>query len=123
MVHECVHVWQFQFGGAHYIGNSMAYRGMELLGGTSGYDWKSRIGSGSNAWYLLRSVEAQAQFIEDVWAEGVFHHNSGTVDPPPGAFFEGIDAGHNEFSTTNSAGNPEDYTARANDAWDIISTG
>lgn len=118
LVHECVHVWQFQFGGTKYIGNSALNQldSMLINKGYDPYSWASWIGAG-NSWYTLKSAEAQAQFIQDVFTEGEFVFIDKTIpsDSTPGAFFkEEEETGHNKFS---------DYTDIANEAWRIIRTG
>lgn len=121
IVHECVHVWQFQFGGTQYIGQSALYQLWEMLfGGADPYDWQASIGSGDNAWYLLDSVEAQAQFIEDVYTAGVFIPTGGTPNTTDGAFFQRNKTGQNEFKSSTTS---VDYTSRANFAWDVVRIG
>ncbi len=123
IVHECVHVWQFQFGGAHYIGQSALYQGWHMIfGGDDPYDWESRIGPDDNAWYLLDSVEAQAEFIEDVYTDGEFVPSGGTPVTVDGAFFRRDKTGQNQFVFGNT-GPVTDYTARANAAWDVVRIG
>ena len=118
LVHECVHVWQFQFEGTKYIGNSALNQldSMLINKGYEPYSWTNWISAG-NSWYTLKSAEAQAQFIQDVFTEGEFVFIDKTIpsDSTPGAFFrEEEETGHNKFS---------DYTAIANEAWRIIRTG
>ena len=121
IVHECVHVWQCQFGGAHYIGQSTIYQGLEIIGWmNSPYDWQSHLGTGPDAWFLLDSVEAQAKFIEDVFGSGKFVFDSGAEDLNPGAFFQKRDDGNNSFTRIASDGTTVDLTIEANGAWDYI---
>lgn len=122
LVHECVHTWQFQFEGFEYIGNS-ALNQLDSIAFNPGYrpyNWKPRIDAGES-WYTLKSVEAQAKFIEDVYALG--HFDFDAPDAPdeatPGAFFkEDASLGHNVFIVGDVT-----YTVQANDAWRIIRTG
>ena len=88
----------------------------------SPYDWSSRLGTGPDAWFLLDSVEAQAKFIEDVFAAGIFRFDSGAEHrpPPPGAFFQKRDDGHNLFRVVAPNGTVSDLTLQANGAWDYI---
>jgi hypothetical protein len=121
LVHECVHVWQFEFGGFQYIGNSALNQLDSLVFDKSyqPYDWQPRIDAG-DSWYTLKSVEAQAQFIEDVYASGFFDFDAAGVpdDVNPGAFFkEDAKLGHNVFTVGVST-----YTEQANAAWHIIRT-
>lgn len=120
IVHECVHVWQFQFGGTQYIGQSVLYQLGQRFGGGNPYNWQASIGSGDNAWYLLDSVEAQASFIDDVYSTGVFVPTGGAADTTDGAFFQRNKSGQNQFLF----GTPSvDYTSRANAAWDVVRIG
>ena len=122
LVHECVHVWQFQFEGTKYIGNSALnqFDSMFISKGYKPYSWVNSI-SASNSWYTLKSVEAQAQFIEDVFTDGEFVFIDKTIlpDKTPGAFFkEEKETGHNKFEYKGV-----DFTGIANEAWRIIRTG
>jgi hypothetical protein len=84
-VHECVRVWQFQFRGTHYIGQSAIF---QMMFGSGTYDWESVIGTDDNAWYLLESVETEAKFVENVFDVGRFVFDDGSLpDTSPGAFF------------------------------------
>jgi len=117
LVHECVHVWQFQYGGFGYIGNSAMN---QLLQGGAEYDWKPGLDAGES-WYTLQSIEAQANFVDDVWGEGHFNFADPGVpaDFTPGAFFREEDAalGSNAFIRDGDI-----YTNQANDAWRILRT-
>ena len=118
LVHECVHVWQFQFEGTKYIGNSALNQldSMLINKGYDPYSWANWISAG-NSWYTLKSAEAQAQFIQDVFTKGEFIFTDKTIpsDSTPWAFFkEEEETGHNKFS---------DYTDIANEAWRIIRAG
>lgn len=123
LVHECVHTWQFQFEGFKYIGNS-ALNQLDRIVFHHGYDpynWKTHIDAGET-WYTLKSVEAQASFIEDVYVRGHFDDLAvppGVIDATPGAFFrEQTLPGHNVFMVVL-----DNYSVQANDAWRIIRTG
>jgi hypothetical protein len=120
LVHECVHVWQFRYGGFRYIGNSAVHQLESMVFDRSyrPYDWRPGLNAGS-CWYQLRSVEAQAKFMEDVFARGVFAFDApGTPDDDaPGAFFREDEAGHNAFREGE-----RDYTGQANAAWHSIRT-
>lgn len=114
LVHECVHVWQFQYGGTQYIGQSMV---QQAIGGQATYDWRTTIGQGDNAWYLLDSNEAKASFVDNVFSSGTFNFDDGTVDSSDGAFFAAHDNGTNDFIDSGV-----DYTVRGNHAWNILKT-
>lgn len=128
LVHECMHVWQFQFAGTHYIGQSVFRQLAEDFGGSDPYDWLAVIGSDVNGWYLMDSVEAQAEFIENVYHHGKHIATDGTVDEQDGAFFRGNVGGRNQFffgrnaagPTTDPAAGALDFTAAANAAWTIL---
>lgn len=130
LVHECVHIWQFQFGGTHYIGQSAIFQLANALEGSDPYNWLAMIGT--DAWYLLESIEAQAEFVEDVFNFGRFVFDDGTEDTSDGAFFQERDDGHNEFTygidsagveITATADGAMDFTDIANAAWTILKTG
>jgi hypothetical protein len=131
LVHECVHTWQFQYGGFGYIGNSA----MNQLYGifnpvVDEYDWKPGLDAGES-WYTLQSIEAQANFVDAIWGEGhfVFADIDVPADFTPGAFFREEDAalGSNAFISKDADdGDGVDtfttYTDQANDAWRILRT-
>ena len=132
LVHECVHIWQFQFGGTHYIGQSAIFQIGQILGGEDPYNWFAKIGTDVNGWYLMEGTEAQAEFIEDVFAFGKFIPDAGATDDSDGAFFRERDDGNNEFvygldgggdETTSPADGALDFTSAANAAWTILRTG
>ena len=114
LVHECVHVWQFQFSGTQYIGQSTVFQG---IAGPQAYSWRNNITTDDNAWFLLESVEAKASFIEDVYMGGDYTPTGGVIDETEGAFFLPPNQGVNNFTEA-----PNDYTVRANHAWEILKT-
>jgi hypothetical protein len=120
LVHESVHVWQFQFTGFRYIGNSALNQldSMTFSKGYDPYDWRPAIDSGKS-WFMLESAEAQAGFIEDVWASGKFDFTDAAVPDASGAgaFFREDKSGHNSFKLGETS-----YTEQANAAWRIVRT-
>ena len=114
-------LWQFEFGGFGYIGNS-ALNQLDSKVFDKGYDpysWAGKIDAGAT-WYTLSSVEAQAQFVEDVFTTGAFVFNDPMLmaDTAEGAFFrEDPKAGMNLFQV-----GPKNYTQVADDAWRILRT-
>lgn len=121
LVHECVHVWQFEFGGFGYIGNSALNQldSMVFSPGYSPYDWQPHLDAGGS-WYTLKSAEAQAKFIDSMYYLGKFNYLTTGISSSltPGDFFQEDPAlGQNIFKPGN------DYTIQANDAWRIIRTG
>lgn len=121
LVHECVHVWQFQFGGFRYIGNSALHQLDSLVFSRSYqlYSWRPRLDAGES-WFTLGSVEAQAKFIEDVYEDGIFDFNDLELadETDPGAFFREDETGKNAFLVGGVV-----YTLQANAAWRIVRTG
>jgi hypothetical protein len=120
LVHECVHTWQFQYGGFGYIGNSALNQldGRVFSRGYDPYNWRPRIDGGAS-WFTLGSAEAQAQFVEDVYANGLFHFVDPALadDTSDGAFFREDETGTNVFEEP-----PRVYTSQANAAWRILRT-
>jgi hypothetical protein len=120
LVHECLHVWQFQAEGFRYIGNSAFNQldGRIFSPGYSPYEWQSHLDAGES-WYTLKSAEAQAKFISDLFRSGAFIPLTGSPVAGNGAFFrEDPAAGSNSFQVGTTS-----YTSQANDAWRIIRTG
>ena len=111
-VHESVHVWQYQHEGARYIGLALAAEfGQRWCGGVS-YNWEHEIARGNGEWKNFNK-EAQASFVEDLYAHGAVLIN-GIHSARPGDFFD--------------ADNPDkvfvfnqcDHTARALEAVSVI---
>ena len=129
LVHECVHVWQFQFGGTFYIGQSVLAQTLFKFGLIrKSYFWDEQIGTTPNSWYLLENVEAQAEFITDLFRHGRFIPTDGAPDESDGAFFNTSMNGMNEFTFTRGTDGigtdtGMDFTPIANEAWRILSTG
>ena len=120
LVHECVHVWQYQHGGTRYIGNSIIHQlyGRFIDKRYDPYCWEEPLQACGGDWQALPSVEAQAQFIQDVFELGKFRHSNPAraAEKGEGAFFSETTAdGCREFRFEN-----EDYTAAADYAWKII---
>jgi hypothetical protein len=121
LVHECVHVWQFEFSGFRYIGNS-ALNQLDSIAFNKSYDpyaWTGAIDAGAT-WYTLGSAEAQAQLVQDVFNDGEFVFNDPMAPPDaaPGAFFqEDAKAGMNRFLFAGKT-----YTETADAAWRILRT-
>jgi hypothetical protein len=84
LVHECVHVWQYQNLGARYTAEALL---AQKLPGSSGYEWeKEVVEKGKNNW-LAFDREAQAAFMENVWVKGKLIVN-GVENTGNGIFFE-----------------------------------
>jgi hypothetical protein len=102
LVHECVHVWQFQHGGAAYAVDAL------LAQRRDGYDWRREIAAGRHRWTDW-NPEAQAQMVEDVWRRGARLGPTG-ARVGGGAFFE-AQAGESRRFVVDGV----DYTALAAD--------
>ena len=76
LIHECVHVWQYQNLGTQYISNAI---GAQLIyGRVSGvhdaYDWTDELTRGNTDWNDFNG-EAQAALIEEIWDKGTVSVN------------------------------------------------
>ena len=65
LIHECVHVWQYQNLGPRYAADAL---GAQLIYGMRAYDWRDEPARGRGEW-LDFNAEAQAEHIEDCWKE------------------------------------------------------
>ncbi len=70
LVHECGHVWQFQNRGSRYATDAL-WAQATLPG--QGYRWEAELASGKLRWRDF-NLEAQAQFLEEVWKLGQLKH-------------------------------------------------
>ncbi|MGE5271220.1 MAG: hypothetical protein ACM3JG_16285 [Thiohalocapsa sp.] len=91
LVHECVHVWQYQNFGTKYV---MGALGAQIVYGRTGgandaYDWTAEPGRGRTRW-LEFNQEAQAELIEEVWTDGSLSRG-GSLRTGEGAFYEAQD--------------------------------
>lgn len=87
LVHESVHVWQYQQEGIEYLGRAI---GNQIRGdGTA--SWLARAAAG-DGWEDF-GWEDQAWFIEDVWEHGELVLADGSTDLGAGAFFDFEDPG------------------------------
>jgi len=72
LVHETVHVWQYQNIGTRYVmdawGAQMAYGRTGEAG--DAYDWTEELRRGTFDW-LDFNKEAQAQLVNEIWSDGV----------------------------------------------------
>ncbi|MDD7939114.1 hypothetical protein PHK61_11880 [Actinomycetospora lutea] len=111
LVHEAVHVWQYRTRGARYTVDALAAQarsGTARVGGA--YDWRAELRRGRTRWRDL-NAEAQAQFVQDLWDEGVLVVD-GRVVRGGGAFFR---AGDDRAAARFHDG-PIDRSALARDA-------
>lgn len=65
LIHECVHVWQYQNIGTRYASDALAAQWFT----TDEYDWEREIGRGNSRWVDFNR-EAQGKFFEDLYDEG-----------------------------------------------------
>ncbi|MEO1231740.1 MAG: hypothetical protein AAFZ18_22810 [Myxococcota bacterium] len=82
LVHEAVHFWQYQHGGADYMLESLLSQAFGR-----GYDWQNDVGA---PWSELET-EQQASVIEDAFRAGYFATGSFVVD---GADLSGVLEGY-----------------------------
>lgn len=64
LVHECVHVWQYQNVGTRYAAQALM---AQAIYGRGAYDWRAELGRGAASWEEFNK-EAQAQLIQDIWS-------------------------------------------------------
>ena len=90
LVHECVHVWQYQNLGSRYLAEAL---GAQWIYGRSAgtcvagdaYDWIGEVNRGNTPWEKFNR-EAQAQLITEIWTDGTMT-NQGMTSTAKGAFF------------------------------------
>jgi hypothetical protein len=68
LVHECVHVWQYQHLGSRYAAEALSAQARVK---PSAYRWTDELGRGRAHWRDFNR-EAQAQLIEDMAKDGYF---------------------------------------------------
>jgi hypothetical protein len=68
LVHECVHVWQYQHLGSRYTVEALWAQATVK---PSAYRWTDELGRGRAHWHDFNR-EAQAQLIEDMAKDGYF---------------------------------------------------
>jgi hypothetical protein len=75
LIHEMVHVWQFQNGGTDYVAASIYHqaRMFEEIYVGEPYDWRSQVDAGKT-WAFL-GAEQQAALVEAAYGEGHFSGN------------------------------------------------
>lgn len=80
LVHECVHVWQYQNVGSRYTTDAL---GAQARYGPGAYDWRAELARGHGRWTDFNK-EAQAELFQDLWDEGALTASS----PDDGAHTE-----------------------------------
>jgi hypothetical protein len=70
LIHECVHVWQYQTVGARYTTDALGAQWRYGRGPRGAYDWLVELAErGHERWWEFNE-EAQAEFMQDVWDSG-----------------------------------------------------
>jgi hypothetical protein len=70
LVHECIHVWQYQHMGARYTMDAVgAQKWYEWFTDGSAYDWKSEFAGGKTNWLAMNS-EAQGRLFQEIYVHG-----------------------------------------------------
>ncbi len=112
LVHECVHVWQYQHEGARYSADAL---GAQLLLGTDrSYQWWKE----SPPWENF-NAESQAEVFQDMYEYGELQQ-SGSWVGDDGRFFAASAVAPNRFlfnvQSEDSAPPAQDYTQLGNDS-------
>lgn len=102
LVHESVHVWQYQHEGSRYTADALGAQA--LLGTDRSYQWWRE----PNPWTAF-NAEAQAEIFEDIYIEGELSRRPGAWIKGGGVFFA------DDESTTNRFQFDEDETPPATD--------
>ena len=83
LVHECVHVWQYQNLGSRYTADALGAQAFL----PDGYNWEnSEINRGNTDWKDFNK-EGQAEFMQDLWRRGSLTYN-GHTETGRGCFFD-----------------------------------
>ncbi len=82
LVHECVHVWQYQHGGSRYTSDALGAQAIYK----DAYDWRAEASHGRSNWRDFNK-EAQAKLIQDVWFSGSLTLN-GKQTTGSGCFYD-----------------------------------
>jgi hypothetical protein len=112
LVHEAVHVWQYQNVGARYTTDAL---GAQFFMDDA-YDWQAELDRGLTRWWDFNK-ESQAEFMQDVWVVGTLTTGGATTGPGGGVFFD-----LQEAQETDSAASAlfvvagTDHTAFAHDS-------
>jgi len=112
LVHEAVHVWQYQNVGARYTTDAL---GAQFFMDDA-YDWQAELDRGLMRWWDFNK-ESQAEFMQDVWDVGTLTTGGATTGPGGGVFFD-----LQEAQETDSAASAlfvvagTDHTAFAHDS-------
>lgn len=91
LVHECVHVWQYQNLGSRYATDAL---GAQAIYGGGVYDWEAELARGTSDWNDFNK-EAQAKLMQDIWTFGSLTSN-GYTRTGEGAFY-GFESVQSDF--------------------------
>ena len=69
LVHEVVHVWQYQHEGPRYATDALGAQVRYGWAGRGAYDWEAEVARGRTSWGQLNK-EAQGSFVQELWASG-----------------------------------------------------
>ncbi len=72
LVHEVVHVWQYQHEGPRYTTDALGAQVLYGYRGRGAYDWEAEVSRGRASWTEFNK-EAQGSFIQEVWRTGKDH--------------------------------------------------
>ena len=109
LVHESTHAWQYQRTGNRYTSDAVAAQWVVK----DGYNWRKEIDERKKTDWVEFNVEAQAQFIQDIWRLGELRDNEEKVlERRNGSFYDAD--GKNKIGHFNIRGS--DYTEIANAA-------
>lgn len=110
LVHECIHVWQYQHFGASYVGNALGAQWFV----DDYYNWRKEIDRGHVDWVDFNK-ESQGQFHQHLYPFGellVDVHGTVTPEVGDGVFYDAESRKlPNRFEYDD-----DDHTNRANDS-------
>jgi hypothetical protein len=69
LVHELVHVWQYQHEGPRYTAEALGAQVRYGWAGRGAYDWRAELARGRTAWSELNK-EAQGRLVQDAFTDG-----------------------------------------------------
>jgi len=97
LVHECVHIWQYQHFGPRYLADAIGswiFYSREACKTGNAYDWKFEFINRGNKKWEKWNVEAMAEIINNIWTDGTITRiptdGSAPVGPDDtlGAFYQ-----------------------------------
>ena len=83
LVHECMHIWQYQHLGSRYATDAL---GAQLFVADE-YKWEKEIERGHENWVDFNK-ESQAQFFQDIYKDGQLTVNGTDTTTGKGAYFD-----------------------------------